>query len=121
MAASQMPRTIKNVDYDQEHLAPVISLERYRQARRLTSREQAVRIATYPSWPGNEFADDVMDLWITSTITASDEEFCELAGIDRDVLNFILDRQWTWWDTVEVDLDENGRPRLRLVTDEESE
>ena len=104
-----------------EQLAPVISLERYRHARRLASHENAVRIATYPTWPGNDVADDVMDLWLTLGTEAGDEEICRRSGIEQSVLDFILDRQWTWWDPSEVSLDENGKPKLRLVTDDATE
>jgi hypothetical protein len=99
-----------------DELAPILSLERYREARRLMSRSAAVRLATYPEWPGNELADAVMDLWITAP-SMSDEELCARVNITLAQWQFIQDRQWTWWETPEVDLNEHGQPRLSVVND----
>jgi len=95
--------------------APVISLPRFRELRGRVSRAAALRLATYPAWPGNELADWVMDMWISTTPGASDAEICEKAEITAEELVFILDRQWDWWENPEIELDADGRPRLLIV------
>jgi len=107
----------KHVNHQEPPLAPVISLTKYKEARHYMSRAGALRAATYPDWPGNEFADGVMDFYLTNSLTLSDAELCEHLEISPELLAFILDREWNWYETFEVDLDENGKPRLYALPD----
>jgi len=82
------------------------------------SKRGALRMATCPPWPGSEIADAAMEYWLSGMDTLGDEVICEELGITQEQFDFIKDRCWDWRETPTVDLDEEGRPRLRLVDDE---